>query len=1212
MDVDPVGVGYNTPEDVLLSISLPEDILPEYTSFDVAETYVYKLAHHWRVRLREVVVINSMSFHPEFLNAVEFVNVRLSQDKSLETINKELTKVAKRRMSDIVLKTAIYEFINFLSPLMQNIMKAPTYPQKYATEVDRMLTRMSVYSRLLRGGDVTFESARASYKQHEEAYAIEMKKIDDIAAKIHETHALYSWVIEQDVMRVSDLAMLTEHIRLIVEEDLTSEDTISQFDNLQATRNIRHSVCVTHVDVYQKIYVPGPFEHLGEQQLINTTQLPLNSITFTVTASETYQFTYYVGAGYIEGTVKSYDKETVIDLIRSFTHLHLIEEVVNLKCQVRLYPRTPNKFDLMMHYLLHMTVVDPSVYQMHMDESTDPYQTKKKYIMRYRAAWRVNDVGFLPSKKKEVEAMASISCPETLSKTNYIAINIECFSMLSVFRYLASLLPTLCLYYNDHILNTSPLYDLYNIPNLNIERTAPSGKADVAKHLHDEWPQVFTSEYLASDKGSKHLVITTTSPLDRDLWQKEVLVDNNNREFYRDVKAFPPTGPTMFWYTFVSMDAHFVGLVPNTADVAPLYPEVPASFVSASGPRQTMGSGTGKSVSLKALRKAGKEGVAPEAINVVVGRDVKRTGVPGGPDNFILAVMSAMSNRDPLDVVKRDLFKLHPEVYKQQFYDLSLDEIASRVENEREYFDPLLYAAGLEAMYNCDIYVITPETVKNVTTHAISLPRHREFYCRYNRHRRCVIIYNNPGEKADKLRHPHCELITDARSHAKIFNEDVSARLHSIMMMSNTYLHSLPYSLETSNCMSSRLLEVLRGAELVSQMIDDYGKMRAVTVTVKDVTVTLFCFPASPLNCKESKEIYTCDMGWFERFCGSRITGRSNIGVWATHGATEEVLYVRTHDAPDNRIVFIGQDPMMLDNFVAVDDMRSNIDNSNSKVDFIQLSTSRDRMATVLRESLKWYLEAFSLYRGSIDVDAFVAECLSYLDPPMNEDEYYTNISTVKDMLPAVASLDDVTAYISEFVPEIIGGVVYLHDAAYYDCMVYTLKRHANAFVLSPDIVERRRIPGFYSSLYDFRQYPNTLIIAGKSTNTYTKAQKQSSMSSVPQIVNELRLGLLGSANPIVYNDGVVYYLIQATQTGSFGAAYTICDAWSETQRNVGYMATATLETPVPVVVYEIDNNMMKPVAYLLGNEQVDRIEGDMFFEMIVSESKYYAVLRLV
>lgn len=1201
---------------------------PEYTPFDVVETYAYKLAAHWGVSLNSVVVRDQLSFRPQFLNAVDFVKARL-WSKPLALIGRELTSLARRKLSDIVLSAAVTALIEFLRQDDPDIMEAVSYSGTIARDVEDMIAAINAYPPS--GGRMKFDSIKSTYKLHQLTLQTEMKTIKEIVARIFATQERYRQAIEGDIMRSSDLAVISESIRLTMKGDFVPDDVASMFDKMEATREIRHIVCASPSGIHQKIYVPKPLENVPTAKVINmAAQMPSASITFTVSAiSSSYQMTYYVEEGYIEGVnIRSADKDTVVTLCSAFLGLSLSTETWQIRCQARLYPTKPRPFKLMMHYLLHMTVVDPDVYQLRLDESTKAYPIKTEYIMRYRPAWHPSGIGFSKSIAKQ-ESMSTFSCPHLLTGNNYISIDIESFTLASVFRTLASLIPTMCLYYSEHLLNASRLWELYNIPGISPATPLPSALlgVDVARQLHDEWPQVFTTAYLASVKGVKNLVRTTTNHLEAEGWELDV-VTRDSREEKRGVGAFPSQAEPMFWYTSISPDAPFVGLAINTEDTNPLYPYVPASFVSASGSRATGGSGKETGVSLKALRVHGKEGDAPESLDIILGMKVKRSYTPAGPNSFVHAVMMAvMTGQDEegtpvnpesllkagagITEVRSSMSRLRMEVYKQQFYDVPLEEIARKLLDPKQYMDPLLYGAGLEHLFDVDIYVIKPVTDKNVSTHWLEMPRYREFYCRSSRARQCVILYNNPGIKSDMLLHPHCEIVKHDRTGVALFSPGVSKRMLSIMESSNNFMHSLyGGNLYLSNCMRSSLYLVLgsSGGTPVSQVIDSCGKARVVTVRVpatnqsERFSVSLFCFPAAPLNVRTSTLIYPCNAEWFERFCDAPPIGRSNIGLWGSHRASGEVLYVRTTKAPNLSIPFINQDPLMSEQGQS-DPVRGS---------FVSASAARDRMAVVIREHLKWYFEIYSLYHGKIDVSAFVEECLGFVSPEQHEDLYYTQIQLVTDVLPRVNSVADVLEHIEAFVPQIEENKVLLHSEKYYRCMVYTLGKHSNTFSLRASLADRRHIKGFYTSLYDFKKHSNTLLIAGRSPVAQHTEGKTIGHNN--RVITELRSTLLGSVDPLIYDSaGGVKYLVQATQVANAGAAYTVCEAWHVKGKNPGYFSLTSTEMPIATVVYLLEDNELKPSAYLLEGESVDALrDGEPFYEMIFSEKKYFALMRLL
>jgi len=1246
---------------------------PEYTSFDSVETYAVKLAYVWDLPLRSVAVIDNLSFAPKFLNVERFIRDRLPKPvpnnigsglgivgKSLVLIDRELTKVVQKNVSDIIVGVAAAEFVEFLADKVTDIFTAATYPAVYQREIEARLDVINAYPVAVQMNSnqrVTFESLRALYVVNRNTYAKQREEIVRIFNEILEVQAVYAQAMSTGMLQISDLIIITEKIQLLISDDKSEQDVIPLFDDAIPTPAIRHIICQTATEMYQKKYKPGPFERLLEQKWIDpSTVTQTNVIVFSVFANSLYRFTYYVDEGYIEGSVKHTDKALVINEIRKFLPLRMTERTDEYTCQVRLYPVHAKTFSISLQYLLHRIVIQPQYFPFYLNESTSPFALKTQPKLKFREYFN-RGAGYIKSRGRKDEGVFILSAPKLLSGSNYLSIDIvKTFSLASVYRMMTFIVPAIALYYATDIVNGSPLTGIYNFPPNLLPATvaaptksargiAASGKTknlskkDIEAQLNDEWPTVFTKNYLGSVDALKDLVITTTNPLDAEVWRTEIIIKGKD-QYTRMVGEFPPNTPdgVLFWFTSVSSDAPYIGFTLNKADERPLYPWVPRSFVSPSGERDMNSSGKGEAAtSLMALTEGNKLGVAPEVLDVVVGRRVIRHAVPKGPDALIKAVLLAMGNTSGVDAVRQQMLSLPFEIYLQQVYDLSREEFVAKLSDPLEYLDPALYVVGLEYIFNIDIHVLMPHTHGNLTQHTVELPRHKEFYCRTGKVRPCIIIYKNPGMKSDELQHPHCELIVDDDTGGKIFDQATSTRLRNISTQTNSYIHVLDKDLfYRSQCMDSMLYKILEqpGTSLVGQIIDGYGKARAVTLDISGgngavVRATLFCFPSAPFACSEDSVVYPTTMEWITSFCGNnKPTGRSNVGVWITHAESGEILYARLVETSTNTNLFLSlpitnQDPLALP---------SGGDLSNGALgdDYIPICVAKDRMAAILRESLKWLFEiyvALGHSKRNVKAEEFISRVLTHRDGDgVDENTYYAISLSDTRVFPSVDSINEAYSYVREFViPHVdADGRFVLHSLKYFQSISYVLQRHANTMIIGPETTDRRYIKGIYNSLHDFKQHPNTIVIVGKhstdTTNTAGNAPGPTSDAFV--VVSELENAQLGSADPIMYHNTTGsgredYLLIQATYAATVASAYSVCDAWATSHVNIGYNAPSAERMSIPVIVYTLDMNVLSPALYLVDGvaaplpNNAGISNGDQFYEMIINDYKYYAALRV-
>ena len=1211
--------------------------LPEFTSFDSVETYVIKLCTHWQVPPAWIIIFDALTFLPRFLNAREFVSTRIlpgdgSAGKSLELIDRELVKLVRRNVSDIVFQVALACLMEPLSKVTDIERIGADYPAAYADDVEAYIAMLNAYSITLRhnaGKPMTFRDVKTKYLEGRAARTIQMATVASLLERINRVQDAYTMAIEGTKLRISELVIISEKLHFVITDEISEQDTYPLFELLKPTPEIRHIVCMGARAPYQKVYIPGPFEKLTERKgaIIEPGVLPAHTIAFTVCAElGVYRFTLHVGEGYIEGQVKKADAEAVSRMISAFFPHPLAASTSEYTAQLRFYPIEARSFDICVHYLMHRTMSD--AFPFYVNESTYPLADKPKPNFRFRQPWGRSVLlpGYRPSPGKKDEAIFTITAPKLSDGHNYIAVDVlKVFSLPSLYRAMTYIVPAVVLYYTLDLAGVSPLARVYNLPlppRLALEQEqSVRGMKKVAAQLNDEWPTVFTKAYLASVSSLRNLVVTTTNPLDAEQWTTQI-ISKTKEQHQRTVGVFRfEDGRPMFYYTSISADAPFVGLAPNLADENPLYPYVPASFVSESGYRDVSGSGIGETKSLMALTEGTQEGIAPEPLDVLIGKSVIRRAVPKGPLALLHAVVIALEKEDVpgyATSLLQAVRALSPELLRQQFYEPKAD-----LASEGDYLDPALYVPALEYLTGMDIYVISPTTRDNVITHTFDLPRHKEFYCRGAETTECILIYHNPGKKSDKLVHKHCELLIGAKTKNRIFSQDVSARMLRAMCDTNRFVHATAgKAYPNSQCMISRIQTLLQDMSVVSQIIDAYGHMRAVTVqTTDDGLCTLFCFPSAPLEVREDQTVHMSTWKWFSLFFTP--LGRSGIGAWGRHEATQEVVYARLTDLPLDLTV-IGQDPLVI--------------GDKTESNYIPVCIAKDKLALVLRETAKWLFEVWCTETGLRDPEMFLRENFGWKQTPSHtstglgmigrsaapEEAHYLPTASDVRVFPSVGSFSQARAFAEANVfPVDAEKIFVLHSREYAESLLYVLRQHSRMMLLSQATTERRYVPGTYASLRDFAQLPNTRILAGLGL---TGQMELAAGGDIPTVITELHEDMLTSQDPLLYRaPNGVYYLIQATQAATISSAYLLCAMWEKGQRNLGYTLQAidaeylsfptNEEMEVPCIVYAVDMNILSPALCLVKGETTslpppdDRAE---FYELVVhGNRKYCALMRL-
>ena len=245
-----------------------------------------------------------------------------------------------------------------------------------------------------------------------------------------------------------------------------------------------------------------------------------------------------------------------------------------------------------------------------------------------------------------------------------------------------------------------------------------------------------------------------------------------------------------------------------------------------------------------------------------------RKGVFRNKNSFLNCILEAMNeDTNILEFIYEDdreyeLKKIRTElgtdVYatacKQEMYDYTIEEIQNKIKNNDEYFDPQLFIHLLELKYNCNIFLF-----KRNNQGSIILPRHTKGYYKNINNNKCIFIFEHIGSLSEKNEYPQCELIVRQIENSEDteynfdYKNNISQNIFNFFEnINNYYIFNKKIDLIDYNLINSPIIKI------VSQIIDNYGKTRALNIIYKNKNITLFTSPIQPiiLNINNTNNIY--------------------------------------------------------------------------------------------------------------------------------------------------------------------------------------------------------------------------------------------------------------------------------------------------------------------------------------------------------------------
>jgi hypothetical protein len=403
--------------------------------------------------------------------------------------------------------------------------------------------------------------------------------------------------------------------------------------------------------------------------------------------------------------------------------------------------------------------------------------------------------------------------------------------------------------------------------------------------LSDFAPDLFVSDYTRKCNQSRMpSIVSEQEGLRLEAQGKNVM------KFPRDRPekgvVFPSDGDNQQYYVCNHKEHPYVGLKENKLSNSDIYPYTPCCFkVDQSEKDEYKRYFNGEEmkepkpnkydiITTGKILKYNKYGTLPsniESFFSLTDGDYKyeyiRRGMFRNENSFIACVMEAFPNDNNIEEVEKDADVMadylnrirenlnQPDLIascRQELYDLNTDEIGKIIMDLNVYFDPKLFVHMMEELYNCNIFIFSKKSADG----DLQLPRHLQSYYKNRMEKDCIYIFEHTGGETDKATYPQCELIVKKQVVEK------SANVKSVFSYDEaTNVRKLYSVLRNSYALNKPIEEIVFPFEtfpfkIISQVIDTYGKTRALNIRVDEEIVSLFVSPIQPIRCPETNKVY--------------------------------------------------------------------------------------------------------------------------------------------------------------------------------------------------------------------------------------------------------------------------------------------------------------------------------------------------------------------
>lgn len=780
-------------------------------------------------------------------------------------------------------------------------------------------------------------------------------------------------------------------------------------------------------------------------------------------------------------------------------------------------------------------------------------------------------------------------------------------------------------------------------------RTSTHRESILLRKLREHDPEMFPSDYARVCQGAKQPLIVSDQELQQ--W-KQKPVGPSQAE--RPSMKFPNSADGMN-FVCPSDTYPYPGIQKNDKlSNRDAYPYIPCCFkrdqlsVGVNSfyrayvedrPRNETGS-VDKKITTRKILKPSRRGTLPKSINNLLNRysdtiiDIVRYGVINSPSSLLHCVMVAIDDKGYISqpIENRDDYvnrvrihmarSIQPSLMKQEMYDYSEVEIRGIFEDINTFLDPALFYRAIEEFFEVNIYVfdLDAQTGKDIDYGDLEIPRYKTFHAHAKRiHRPTIIIAKTLGSDAEIVDHPQCELIVDYdeenRQVMKMFGEEMTEICHDAMMGAlKTLTWVSPYNqIRPDFKVYSNIYYYLDHMSLIkapilSQYIDQNGKMRALTVQINaNQKMTIATIPSQPENLPVSAEIIPVTMEVANSIMGTPVAfSRNNKGqidgLWYKVLGVEYGEYVMINpldklpielpEGPANPLTSVG-----ISATGRLQKMRRTLD--------------------LIVQIVKW-LYILAMSKQKINPDQFATAYMVMDTNPVIDSSSYYDLSQMPRRLPAVETATDAIRMLQTKVPTLFSGDrIIMYSPIFADRIVKMLRDYDN---LHSGI--DRPIPEFLDNYFvselDFEVVPySKLFMREADLISWLKSLKSTdNFTKFFNIRHKIEIGMSYDTDPYLYmdDDGRIY-IIQNVIGGSFNKAMTVAKNWYQYHVNVGGNPESTDDVPIHMI-YGLSNTLsVVPIEDLTNGSEVFLsilYYGSMGDKMLEKAGRYAAMLEIL
>jgi hypothetical protein len=509
---------------------------------------------------------------------------------------------------------------------------------------------------------------------------------------------------------------------------------------------------------------------------------------------------------------------------------------------------------------------------------------------------------------------------------------------------------------------------------------------------------------------------------------------------------------------------------------------------------------------------------------------------------YLLDLRKSIANQSDFNLTSSELF------------DMKLEDRIKLFLDSEEFLDPSLFYRILENAFNLNIFIISgtkPEPNLEAkysfdTSRFSSIPMHS-----YQKSRKNVILFKHWGSESDNLPHPHVELIVVGEDQKSLFDDSIgdyllqgyylTSQLHGRSHIISSQFQLYDYN-NIIDIIKSSFLENLN---IVSQILDNKGKCRALRILIKNIYVTIFITPIPPLNYPISNIIdihdykIIRDLFSNEPFAYSKETSSKVNGLWYSLFSLNYGIFIPIKSLDISYFKTLLQGP----------DFPISMKSSENKTErLIKLTKDIKLLNQIIRFLFNIYrLNVNFSDKNKLITDFFNRHVLLKQSSEQDSSLFY-NFSRLPRILPYQSkNIVDAMSYFKQYVPELIFSIdkMIIYSKKLYDRLYQSIE-----FYISKDL--DILIPHFLSEYYitenDYStKLGNIIFFNEENVNNWVK-RTISDSKSIFEVHTKINKILSSTRVPFLYSPfpNTLCLIQNSSINVSIQRSLNICHNWQK------------------------------------------------------------------